>query len=226
MSRPYFLISGATGGIGSQLCKLLPAAGFRPIVAFRTNKDLAAELASECGGFPLQLDLSDESSIERAIEELLTKLDEQEFLDGLVIAASPPPEIVPFGKLRPDILSYQFQVNVIGPQLLMARLVSKFFRRRKAGTVIGILSKAIGDELNMPVGGMGAYVIAKASMRSMLAVAAIEYPWLKVRTVSPGFTRTTMLDVFDPRYLEVACRQQAILEPVEVAQLILDKIVS
>jgi NAD(P)-dependent dehydrogenase (short-subunit alcohol dehydrogenase family) len=226
ISRPYFLVSGATGGIGTQLCRLLMAAGFRPVVGYRTNKDIASALANECAGFPLRIDLGDESSIEQAVDELSIKLGNNEFLDGLVIAASPPPELVPFGRLRSEMLLNQFQVNVVGPQILLSRLISKFFRRRKRGTVIGVLSKAIGDECNIPVAGMGAYLIAKASMRSMLAIAAVENPWLKVRTVSPGFTRTPMLDVFDSRYLEVAFRQQKVMEPVEVAQLILESIQS
>ena len=73
---------------------------------------------------------------------------------------------------------------------------------------------------------MGAYVIAKETLKSMLSVCSAEYPWLKIRTVSPGFTKTEMLNVFDPRYLEIMQTQKKISTPEEVAQLIINEIIS
>ena len=73
---------------------------------------------------------------------------------------------------------------------------------------------------------MGAYVVAKAALNSLLSVCSVEYPWLKVRTVTPGFTRTPMLDVFDSRYLEMMQAQKEISTPEEVARIIIEKIKS
>jgi NAD(P)-dependent dehydrogenase (short-subunit alcohol dehydrogenase family) len=71
---------------------------------------------------------------------------------------------------------------------------------------------------------MCAYVVAKAALNSLLSVCSAEYPWLKVRTVTPGFTRTSMLDVFDSRYLEMIQAQNKISTPEEVARLVIEKI--
>ena len=71
---------------------------------------------------------------------------------------------------------------------------------------------------------MGAYIIAKSAMKVMLRVCLVEYPWLTVRTISPGFTKTKMLDVFDPRYLELAQSEKQFTTPEEVAQLIIKEI--
>ena len=64
---------------------------------------------------------------------------------------------------------------------------------------------------------MGAYVVAKATLNSLLSICSVEYPWLKVRTVAPSFTKTPMLDVFDSRYLGMIQAHNKISAPEEVA---------
>ena len=57
-------------------------------------------------------------------------------------------------------------------------------------------------------------------------VLLAKYNWLKVRTVTPGFTKTPKLDVFDPRYLEMIQAQNKILTPEQVTRLIIEKMKS
>ncbi len=57
-------------------------------------------------------------------------------------------------------------------------------------------------------------------------VLLAKYNWLKVRIVTPGFTKTPKLDVFDPRYLEMIQAQNKILTPEEVTRLIKEKMKS
>ena len=147
-------------------------------------------------------------------------------MHGVVLTASPPPDLLPFGKLTPEILSHQFRVNVVGPQLLLAGLVKTYFRKNKSGVVVGILSEAMGSANYPPATGMGAYVIAKTALRGMLDVCAAEYPWLQVRSVCPGFTKTRMLDVFDERYLEQMQTKAPFASAEDVARLVLREIVS
>jgi len=59
----------------------------------------------------------------------------------------------------------------------------------------------------------------------MLSVCAVEFNWLKVRTVTPSFTKTKMLDVFDERYLEMLDNQKKISTPENVAKLIIKEII-
>jgi 3-oxoacyl-[acyl-carrier protein] reductase len=217
----YVLVSGGAGGIGSALCRLLPASGFAPIVGYRSNKEQAETLALECGGFAIKLDLEDDASIAQALEQLSEKLCDAGTLCGVVLAASPPPDLLPFSKLTPDMLLHQFRINVVGPQQLLAGLIKTHFRKNKSGMVVGVLSQAMGEGNRPPATGMGAYVIAKTALRGMLDVCAAEYPWLCVRTVSPGFTRTKMLDVFDERYLEQMQAKTPFASADEIARLIL-----
>jgi 3-oxoacyl-[acyl-carrier protein] reductase len=222
----YVLVSGGAGGIGSALCRLLPASGFTPIVGYRSNKEEAEMLALECGGFAAKLDLASDESIAQSLAQISEALGEEGRICGVVLAASPPPDLLPFGKLTPEMLLHQFRINVVGPQLLLAGLIKTYFRKNKSGVVVGILSEAMGSENHPPIVGMGAYVIAKTALRGMLSVCAAEYPWLHVRTVSPGFTKTRMLDVFDERYLEQMRAKTPFASAEDVARLVLKEIVS
>ncbi|WP_397599664.1 SDR family oxidoreductase [Silvanigrella sp.] len=223
-SRSYIFVTGGSGGIGSALCRLLPTIGITPIIGFYTNAAQADSLAKELKGFAVNIDMSVNNSIEKAIQMIVDNLEESDSLVGVIHAASPPPEILPFQKILPEHLSHQFQVNVIGAQLLLKGLITNFFRKKKSGTVIGILTQAIGSDTRAPATGMGAYIIAKSALSSMLSICSAEYPWLKVRMIEPSFTKTKMLDVFDSRYLEMVQSKGQISTPEEVAQLIIEKI--
>jgi len=224
--RSYVLVTGGSGGIGSAVCRLLPTIGITPIVGFKTNAIQANILAKELNGFSVNIDMSKNSSIERAIQVIFEGIKLSDSLVGVVLGASPPPELEPFTHISSNHLSHQFRVNVVGSQLLLKCLIKYFFRKKKTGIVIGILSKAIGSDGQPPATGMGAYVVAKVALGGLLSICSAEYPWLKVRTVNPGFTKTPMLDVFDPRYLELIHAENKITTPEEVAQLIIEKITS
>ena len=223
-NRSFILVTGGAGGIGSATCKLLLTIGITPIIGFNTNKSQAIDLAAELGGFALKIDMNSQESITQAVQSLTHELAEGGSLVGVILGASPPPDLLPFLGLTPRHLQHQFQVNVMGAQFLLSCLIKQFFRRTKSGTVVGILSQAIGVENQAPVTGMGAYIIAKTALKSMLSVCAAEYPWLKVRTVSPGFTDTEMLNVFDSRYLEMMRSRENFSTPEMVAEMIIKEI--
>ena len=221
----YFIVTGGAGGIGASLCRMLHDLGYTPIVCYKRSAIEAERLAAECGGHAVNIDMCDGQSIETGIEKIGTYIAAGT-LAGVVIGASPAPDLLPFGSLESEHLLNQFMVNVVGPKILLAGLIKQHFRKVKAGTVVGILSKAIGDEATPPATGMGSYVVAKTALKSLLAVCAAEYPWLKVRTVSPGFTRTKMLDTFDTRYVEMIEKRSTISMPDEVAKSIVNEILT
>lgn len=225
-SRSYLLVTGGSGGIGSAICRHLVTIGVMPIVGYNSNIQQAQNLAKETGGFALKINMNNINSIKVAVQTIEDKIEDGAELVGVVLGASPPPDLLPFSGLTSEHLLNQFQVNVIGSHLLISILIKKFFRGTKSGTIIGILSQAISIENKLPATGMGAYVIAKEALKSMLSVCSAEHPWLKIRTVSPGFTKTEMLKVFDPRYLEIMQTQNVFATPEEVAEQIINEIVS
>ena len=221
----YVLVTGGSGGIGSAVCRLCPSFGFIPIIGFNTNAAKAHILAKETMGLAVHIDMNDNSSILSAVEIITKEIGSSGSLAAVVLGASPPPALEPFLKISNEQLSRQMNVNLIGPNILLQNLMKSFFKKKKVGTVVGILTEAIGSEDRLPSTGMGSYVLAKIALKGLLSICSAEYPWLKVRTVSPGFTRTPMLDVFDPRYLEMAHARTPILAPEEVAKQIMEQIV-
>ncbi|MCC7046052.1 MAG: SDR family oxidoreductase [Alphaproteobacteria bacterium] len=192
----------------------MAALGYQPLVGFARSAQKATQIAAENGGIALELDLSSTQSIAAALASLEHGALE---LRGVVLAASPPPRIGPFAQIPADEMAAQWTVNVAAPQQLLAGLVRQHFRRARRGTVIGILSEAMGDASKPAMKGMGAYIIAKHGMAGMLRVLAAEHSWLRVGTVSPGFTETRMLRAFDERFLELQRGRAAFRQPEDVA---------
>ena len=215
----WFLVSGGSGGIGAAVCDLLAARGFTPVVAYHRNAAAAEAVARRSGGFSLALDLSDEASILAAVAQL----EAAPVLAGLVLAGSPPLSLAPFGKITVDEMRQQWLVNVLGPQRLLAELVRHCFRKHRRGSVVGVLTRAMGDGITGASTGMGAYIIAKHGMAGVLATLAAEYPWLRVRAVKPGYTETRMLDAFDERFLALQRGKAPFQTPEQVAALIVEE---
>ena len=132
-SRSYILVTGGAGGIGSAVCKLLPNIGITPIVGFNTNSTQAHTLAKELNGFAVKIDMNIKNSIEEAIQIIINQLKEADKLAGVVLGASPPPDILSFLDINSDHLLNQFQVNVIGSQILLKGLIKNFYRKKKNG---------------------------------------------------------------------------------------------
>lgn len=217
----WFLVSGGSGGIGSAICADLASCGYKPVVGYHRNHAAATSVAERTGGIPLPLDMSSSASIESAVQAL----SELPRLHGVVLAGSPPLCPVPFGKISPEHMLEQWQVNVLGPQRLLAELVKRCFRKHKAGSVVGILTRAMGDDSSQVASGMGAYVIAKYGMAGMLALLGADYPWLSVSSVSPGYTETRMLEAFDPRFLELQRSRVPFQTPEEVAAQVMAEVI-
>lgn len=215
----WLLVSGGSGGIGSAVCAGLAERGIRPIVGYHHNEAAARAVAERCGGRALRLDLADTQSVAAAAPALA----ELPALLGVVLAGAPPLNLVSFGQISAEELLLQWHINVLGPQQLLSQLVKHCFRRRKAGTVVGVLTSAMGSRDTPAASGMGAYVIGKHGLAGVLALLAADYPWLRVRSVSPGFTETKMLDAFDPRFLELQRAKAPFQTPGSVARQILQE---
>jgi len=226
IDKSYFLVTGGSGGIGAAICKLMPTNGYVPIIGYRTNQIYAEALAEELGGFAVKIDMNNKQTIDAALIIIEKTIIDVSRLKGVVLGASPPPDLFSFTELTSQHLLDQFNVNVVGSQILLANLIRRFFRKKKIGIVVGILTSALGDNEQSPSKGIGAYIIAKGALRTMLTVCASEYSWMKIRTVSPGFTKTKMLNVFDPRYLEMAEAQNKFSTAESVAKLIVGEIIS
>lgn len=219
MSRPTILVTGATGGIGSAACRRLAANNLHPIITYRANKkSIAHTLAIECNGTALPLELADHTSIELLIDEVARMPND---LLGVVHCASPPPILSPFNQISERDMQLFWQVNVIGAHHLFAGIVKKSLRKLKCGHIVALTSQAMGSNDQPAMAGMGAYTISKFGLSGVLALLSSEFKWLNVVTISPGFTQTKMLEVFDTRFLEQMSAKASFQNPDEIATQIL-----
>ena len=216
------IVSGGNGGLGQAICVELANDNIHPIVTYRNGAEQAQELANQIGGTAIQLDLQDPETIDAAVGEILKMSLE---VAGVVFAASPKPTLDAFTKITAEDMETQWQVNVLGPQQLLARLIKRIFRKQKSGFALGVLSSAMGDGKTATGKNMGAYVIAKFGLQGVLATAAGDYPWLQTGTISPGFIETSMLEIFDERFLDMLREQlpnKRFSTPEEVAETVLN----
>lgn len=194
----YVLVSGGSGGIGSALCRCLAADGYHPVIGYGAGAAAAEALAKEIGGTALSIDMMSRNSIRAAIEILASGPHN---LAGVVLAASPPPAIAPIFRLPDGELDNQWKVNVLGPHALLEVAIRQLMRPRKQGWIVGILTDAMGEG-GLAAKSMGGYIIAKHGLLGLMKVIDAEYAWLDVKTISPGYTETAMLNVFDNRFLD------------------------
>ena len=109
----YVLVTGGSGGIGSEVCRLCPSFGFTPIIGYKTNADKANILAKEVWGWPFVSTWA-MAILFNAVNTITKEIGTSGSLVAVVLGASPPPALEPFLKISKEQLSYQMNVNLIG----------------------------------------------------------------------------------------------------------------
>lgn len=217
--RERVVVSGGSGGIGAALCRILADKGLEPVVGYASGRQRAEALAREIGGAALALDLMRPEAIDAAVDALA----EGPPIAGVVLAAAPAPSLARFGRIDEAEMERSWRIQVLGPQRLLAGAIKRWLRPRKRGVVLGVLSAAMGaGDGSGAMASMGGYVIGKYGMQGVLAACAADHPWLAVRSLSPGFTRTAMLETFDARFVAKLDEAGRVGEPEAVAQDIAD----
>jgi 3-oxoacyl-[acyl-carrier protein] reductase len=202
-------------------------AGGVPVIGYRKPKlGVAHALAVACGGIPIELDMTVPSSIDSGLTAILA--DGRPVI-GAVLAASPRPVIAPFGKITPQDHALFWSANVVGSHYLLSGLVRLFFRPRKSGAVVAVLSKAMDvsdsvEKMPKAMSGMGAYTISKYGLQGVMAQLAGEFGWLTTACVFPGFTETDMLNAFDSRFVDQLRASNQIASPEGVVLEIVKKL--
>lgn len=193
-------VSGGSGGIGKNVCSKLADKGFIPLIGYHNNEHDAKQLATELGGHAIHFAPNVLNEDKPPIEPLdLLNLK----VGGVILAASPPLRIAPLRQTSIQDMRSQWNVNVLGHWQLCQHLIDHYMKANRRGVVVGILSKAMGDEHTKAAPHMAAYIIAKYGLLGLMRSLETEYPWLRTTTVSLGYTETSMLDAFDPRFLDL-----------------------
>lgn len=174
-------VVGATGGIGSAICRLLnadPRCG--ELLTFGRTTD----------GF----ELTDEVSIERSAAQIArTPLH-------LLICATGVLSVNGFGpekslrQISPGNMIENFRINAVGPALVAKHFLPLLDRRDRS--VVAFLSARVGSIGDNRLGGWVSYRASKAALNQIVKTASIEvartHPEAIIVAMHPGTVSTSL----------------------------------
>jgi NAD(P)-dependent dehydrogenase (short-subunit alcohol dehydrogenase family) len=182
------LVSGANRGIGRETARQLAERGYDVIVSAR-DEAKAREAAEAIGGRPLELDVSDPASIERAAAQLA---EDPGALDVLVNNAGIGSDFGIAGA-EPDFDAIQraLDTNFFGAYRLTVALLP-LLRRSEHPRVVNV-SSGMGGVAEMG-GWSPGYRVSKAALNAMTRILSTELAdtGIKVNSACPGFVATDM----------------------------------
>jgi 3-oxoacyl-[acyl-carrier protein] reductase len=207
LSGKTALVTGATGGIGGAVARMLHKQG--AIVALSgTRREVLDQLAGELGSrvHVLPCNLADAADVEKLVpsaEEAMQKLD-------ILVANAGVTKDNLFVQLRDEDWDQVIAINLTATFRLM-RAATKTMMRRRFGRLIGITS-VVGVTGNP---GQSNYTAAKAGMIGMMKSIGQEYAkrGVTANCVAPGFIATPMTDKLNDK------QREAILARVPAGRL-------
>jgi NAD(P)-dependent dehydrogenase (short-subunit alcohol dehydrogenase family) len=185
---PIALVTGANRGIGRETTRQLAERGYEVIVSAR-DEDNAREAAEAIGGRPLQLDVSDPASIERAAAAVT---EDPGNLDVLVNNAGIGSDFGVSGT-DPDFDALQraLDTNFFGAYRLTVALLP-LLRHSEHARVVNV-SSGMGGITEMG-GWSPGYRVSKAALNAMTRILSteLEGDGVKVNSACPGLVATDM----------------------------------
>lgn len=179
------VITGASRGIGFELCRLAVTDGHRVLAVARTTSK-SIELSKLKEQFTTRLEIVDFDLFESTnFEKIVKKIEAWNSLDILINNAG-----VLIDAIDQESLVQAFQVNSIAPLLLTKALLSKL-KPSKSPRVINITSK-MGSISDNSSGGYYGYRASKAALNMFNKSLSIDHPWLTTLVIHPGWVKTAM----------------------------------
>ena len=180
-NAPVVLITGCSTGIGRATALLLAKKGWRVFASARrleTVNDLASDHITS-----LRLDVTDESSMASAVQDVLAQAGR---IDALINNAGYA-QAGPMEELSMNEVRRQFETNTFGA-LRMAQLVLPAMHTRGTGRIVNV--STMGGRLVIPF--IGSYNASKFALEAMSDALRMETRPFGVRVIlgEPGGVRT------------------------------------
>ena len=188
------LVTGANKGIGLEIVQQLAKAGFRVLLTARDRQrgeEVSRKLQQDGLRVEfLQLDVTDETSIDRLAKELVSQIDHLDVLvNNAGILLDPPNASVL--EVEPTVILQTLQTNTLGPLRLTQKLVPLLVKS-DAGKVINVSSG--GGQLTDMGDWAPAYSLSKTALNAVtgMMAAALKDKHIAVNSICPGWVRTDM----------------------------------
>ncbi len=185
------LVTGAASGIGAEIARRFAAEGAR-VAALDLDAAGARSVAQAVGGYAFACDVVDSEAVGREVGEAVASLGG---LDILVNAAGVLAR-QPFESLEPELWRRLFEVNLLGPSLVI-RAALPALRAAAAAAIVNIASLSA----LRPSPGTSAYAATKAGLLMLGKCLAEELAPIRVNAICPGIVETPMTSGFmaDPQ---------------------------
>jgi NAD(P)-dependent dehydrogenase (short-subunit alcohol dehydrogenase family) len=176
------VVTGANRGIGREVARQIAARGDTAIVSAR-DETAARRTASEIGGRPMQLDVTDPDSIARFAEGL-------EAVDVLVNNAA-----IHYDTWQrataPDfaVVREAIETNLLGAWQTTLALLPRL-QESEHPRIVNVSSGS--GQLSDMGGGTPAYRVSKTGLNALTRMIAAELPRFRVNSVCPGWVATDM----------------------------------
>ena len=183
-------VTGGSGGIGSQICKMFAEIGYPVAIGYNSNSESADELARKInsnGGTAISVkcNVADSKSIESAILEIEDKLGSIDILVNNAGIAN----INLFTDVSEDVMKNLIDTNLIGA-MVCSKYVLPQMIRNKHGKIINIVS--VWGEVGASCEVI--YSVSKAGLIGFTKALAKEVApsGINVNAVSAGMINTNM----------------------------------
>ena len=215
------LVTGATGGIGSAVSKILAEQGIATYAGYRRNREMADKIAQEIqesGGIArsVYLDIRDTYLIEKTCQEIF---DKEGRLDILISCAAVNLESPALG-MEDETWREVMETNLDGA-FRLCRSAAKYMMLGRWGRIVNFSS------ISASLGGRGQinYAASKAGVEAMTRVLAIELGRknILVNCVAPGVIETAMSERIRDQYGSVILENISVRrfgKPREVADVV------
>ena len=223
------LVTGGGSGIGAAVCRLLADEGAVVGVA-DVERTRAEEVAAALGprGVALEADVSDEQSVQAAVDELVGAAGR---LDYVVANAGINGVWAPLGDLDPAEWDRTIAVNLRGTFLTVRQALPAL--RRQGGAIV--VTSSVQGTREFSHTGATAYACSKAAQLAFVKMTSVELAkdGIRINAVCPGAVATNLGDNTETRntddigvaveYLEGGPQALTglMLEPEDVARAVL-----
>jgi NAD(P)-dependent dehydrogenase (short-subunit alcohol dehydrogenase family) len=186
------IVTGAAQGLGKQMASGLAEMGADVAIAdinYANAETTATELDGETDVVPVEVDVTDESSVEGMVEDVTDRLGEIDVLvnNAGIVEQSPAEET------ELDSWKRVLEVNLDGV-FLCAKHVGTQMLERGEGKIINIASMS-GFDVNVPQ-KQASYNASKAGVSMLTKSLAVEWAdhGVRVNAIAPGYMRTDLVD--------------------------------
>lgn len=176
------LITGGSSGIGKATAQAIVEAGGAAVIAARGEERLKAA-AEETGAVPLTCDVTNESEVIPAVENVIEELDNY----NVLINNAGYGEFSKLVSLSCTDMEKQLKTNVIGA-MMVARESAKYFIKQDYGNIVNVSSSAGKRGFE----GGTAYVASKFALSGMTECwrAELRPHNIRVMQINPSEVQT------------------------------------